>query len=165
MNIIQANTPYEIDAIRKLFREYETYLDIDLCFQDFESELASLPGKYAPPSGTLLLAMDGRKAVGCGALRRISSLENNACEMKRLYVRPAARSLGLGKRIAERLIQEAVRLGYAAMVLDTLDRLEAAIELYRSLGFVCVEPYYDNPLSGVIYMKLNLQDPAGRWGS
>ena len=164
MNIIQAKTPYEIDAIRKLFREYETYLDIDLCFQDFESELASLPGKYAPPSGMLLLALDGRKAIGCGALRRIASLESSTCEMKRLYVRPEARGLGLGKRIAERLIQEAIRLGYAAMVLDTLDRLEPAIQLYQTLGFVGVEPYYDNPLSGIIYMKLNLGDPAGGWG-
>ena len=164
MDIIQAKAPHEIDEIRRLFREYETYLDIDLCFQDFESELASLPGKYAPPSGTLLLATDGRKAIGCGALRRIASLESSTCEMKRLYVRPEARGLGLGKRIAERLIQEAVRLGYAAMVLDTLDRLEAAIKLYQALGFECMEPYYDNPLSGVIYMKLNLGDPAGGWG-
>ena len=159
MGIIQAKTSHDIDEIRRLFREYETYLDIDLCFQDFESELANLPGKYAPPSGTLLLAMDGEKAMGCGALRRIGPIVDSTCEMKRLYVRPEARGLDLGKRIAKQLIQEAVRLGYAAMVLDTLDRLEAAIQLYRSLGFVSAEPYYDNPLSGVVYMKLSLRNP------
>lgn len=139
-----------------LFREYETHLNVDLCFQQFEAELANLPGKYAPPSGTLLLATDGLRAVGCGALRRIASQTGNACEMKRLYVRHEARGLGIGKRIAKRLIQEAAGLGYTTMVLDTLDRLEAAIHLYESLGFVPTKPYYDNPLPGVVYLKLSL---------
>jgi putative acetyltransferase len=157
MNIIRANTPKEIEAVRRLFREYEAYLDVDLCFQQFESELKNLPGEYAPPSGTLLLAMDGRQPVGCGALRRIGSIQESICEMKRLYVNPEARGLGGGKQIARRLIQEGVRLGYSTMVLDTLDRLKVALHLYESLGFVRTDPYYDNPLSGVVYWKLDLK--------
>ena len=158
MDIIHATSHQEIDKVRKLFREYETHLNVDLCFQQFEAELANLPGKYAPPSGTLLLATDGQRAVGCGALRKIASLTSSTCEMKRLYVRPEARGLGLGKRIANRLIQEAIGLGYTAMVLDTLDWLKSAIHLYESLGFVSMEPYYDNPLPGVVYLKLSLTD-------
>jgi len=156
MDIIHATSRQEIDKVRKLFREYETHLNVDLCFQQFEAELANLPGKYAPPSGTLLLATDGQRAVGCGALRKIGSLTDRTCEMKRLYVRPEARGLEIGKRIARRLIQEAIGRGYTAMVLDTLDRLKVAIHLYESLGFVPMEPYYDNPLPGVVYLKLNL---------
>jgi putative acetyltransferase len=157
MNIINAKSPQEIDDIRRLFREYEAYLNVDLCFQQFETELANLPGRYAPPSGTLLLATDGLKAIGCGALRRLDSIKGLTCEMKRLYVCPEARGLGAGRQIARRLIEEGVRLGYATMVLDTLDRLEAAFHLYESLGFVRTEPYYDNPLPGVVYLKLNLR--------
>jgi GNAT superfamily N-acetyltransferase len=157
MNIIQAKTPREIDEVRKLFREYETYLNIDLCFQQFESELADLPGKYAPPSGTLLLAKERHRAIGCGALRSLSATHDRTCEMKRLYVCPEGRGLGIGKKIAERLIQEGVRLGYSTMVLDTLNRLEAAIQLYESLGFVRTEPYYDNPMPDVVYWKLDLK--------
>jgi ribosomal protein S18 acetylase RimI-like enzyme len=157
MNIIRVKTSHEMDEVRRLFREYEAYLDVDLCFQQFESELATLPGKYASPSGTLLLAMDGQKAVGCGALRSLGSIQDRTCEIKRLYVCPEARGLGVGKQIARRLIQEAVRLGYSTILLDTLDRLEAAIHLYKSLGFVRTEPYYDNPLAGVVYWKLDLR--------
>lgn len=156
MKIVHATSQQEVDAVRRLFREYETYLNVDLCFQQFEAELANLPGKYAPPSGTLLLAMDGQKAVGCGALRNMAPMTDRTCEMKRLYLRPEARGRGIGKRIAHRLIREAVGLGYAAMVLDTLDRLTAAIHIYESLGFVPTEPYTDNPLPGVVYLKLNL---------
>jgi GNAT superfamily N-acetyltransferase len=162
MDIIQAASHQEIDETRRLFQEYETHLNVDLCFQQFEAELADLPGKYAPPSGRLLLATDGQNAVGCGALRKIASLAGRTCEMKRLYVRPEARGLGIGKRIANRLIQEAVGLGYASMVLDTLDRLKAAIQLYESLGFVPTEPYYDNPLPGVVYLRLNLTTQPDR---
>jgi GNAT superfamily N-acetyltransferase len=156
MNIIHVTTPQKIDEIRILFREYEAYLNVDLSFQDFESELANLPGKYAPPFGMLILAMEDQKACGCGALRRFGSIQDRVCEMKRLYVRPEARGLGIGKQIARRLIQEAVRLGYFTMVLDTLNKLKAAINLYESLGFVRTKPYYDNPISGVIYWKLDL---------
>ena len=157
MDIIRATSRKDLNEVRRLFREYETHLNVDLCFQKFESELATLPGKYAAPSGILLLATDGQKAVGCGALRRIKSLPGRTCEMKRLYVCPEARGLGVGKRIARQLIQDAVGLGYTTMVLDTLDRLKAAINLYQSLGFVSTQPYYDNPLSGVVYMKLDLR--------
>lgn len=156
MNIIRVTTPQKIETVRMLFREYEAYLKVDLCFQQFESELATLPGKYAPPWGTLLLAMDGKKACGCGALRRFGAVQDCICEMKRLYVRPEARGLGIGKQIAQRLIQEGLRLGYATMVLDTLDWLNTALHLYESLGFVRTEPYYDNPLPDVVYWKLEL---------
>jgi ribosomal protein S18 acetylase RimI-like enzyme len=158
MKIIHANSPRQIDEIRSLFREYESFLDVDLSFQQFESELESLPGKYAPPSGVLLLGSNGQEALGCGALRRFGPTHEHTCEMKRLYVRPKARGLGLGKKIASQLIQEAVCLGYCSIVLDTLYKLEAAIKLYKSLGFVRTGPYYDNPLSGVIYWKLDLRE-------
>jgi GNAT superfamily N-acetyltransferase len=157
MNIIYARSPKEIQEVRRLFREYEAFLNVDLCFQQFESELANLPGKYAPPSGTLLLAMDGQRTVGCGALRRLGAIQDRTCEMKRLYVCAEARGLGTGGQIARRLIQEGVRLGYSTMLLDTLDRLESAIHLYESLGFVRTKPYYDNPLPGVVYWKLDLR--------
>lgn len=160
MNIIQAKTPHEIDEVRRLFREYEAYLKVDLCFQQFESELANLPGKYAPPSGTLLLAKDKQKAIGCGALRRLGAIQDSTCEMKRLYVCPEGRGLGIGKKVAIRLIQEGVRLGYSTMVLDTLNRLKAAIHLYESLGFVRTGPYYDNPLPDVVYWKLDLKSQS-----
>ena len=161
MNIIRAKTSHEINEVRRLFREYEAYLNVDLCFQQFESELANLPGKYAPPSGTLLLATDGQKAIGCGALRSLGASQERTCEMKRLYVYPEGRGLGIGKQIARRLIQEGLRLGYSSMVLDTLDRLEAAIHLYESLGFVRTGPYYDNPLPDVVYWKLALRGQHG----
>ena len=157
MNILQARTPHEMDEVRRLFREYEVYLNVDLCFQQFEAELANLPGRYAPPSGILLLAKDRQKAVGCGALRRLDTIQDRTCEMKRLYVKPEGRGRGIGKQIARRLIQEGVRLGYSAMLLDTLDRLDGAIHLYESLGFVRTDPYYDNPLPDVVYWKLNLR--------
>jgi ribosomal protein S18 acetylase RimI-like enzyme len=157
MNIIRAKTPYEIAEVQGLFREYETYLNVDLCFQQFESELENLPGEYAPPSGILLLAKDSQKPVGCGALRRLAAKQDHTCEMKRLFVCPKVRCLGIGKQIAIRLIQEGVRLGYSTMVLDTLNRLEAAIHLYESLGFVRSGPYYDNPLPDVVYLKLDLR--------
>ena len=164
MVIINVESPREIDRIRRLFREYEAYLDVDLCFQQFESELAELPGRYAPPSGALLLAADGDEALGCGALRRFGAVEERTCEMKRLYVRPEARMLGVGRKIAGRLIDEGARLGYSTMVLDTLERLEPAIGLYRSLGFRPMEPYYFNPLPDVAYWKLDLRGLSGMQG-
>lgn len=166
--VIHAKTAHDIDEVRRLFREYEAYLNVDLCFQEFESELANLPGKYAPPFGTLLLAMDGRKAIGCGALRSLGAGQERTCEMKRLYVCPEARGQGVGRQIAVRLIQEGIRLGHSSMVLDTLDRLEGAMQLYESLGYVRTGPYYDNPLPGAVYWKLDLRGQngasAGSWG-
>ena len=153
MDIIPAETPEHLDCVRELFGEYERFLGVDLCFQEFEAELASLPGKYAPPAGRLVLAMEGDEAVGCVAIRK---LDDGACEMKRLYVRPEFRSRGLGRRLAEEMISQAARAGYATMRLDTLDRLAEAMSLYESLGFRRTKAYYDNPLDGVVYWILAL---------
>jgi ribosomal protein S18 acetylase RimI-like enzyme len=157
VNIIRVETESEINEARRLFLDYETFLDVDLCFQQFEAELANLPGNYAPPEGALLLALDGRISLGCGALRRLGNIMDLTCEMKRLYVRPENRGAGHGRQLARHLIREAVRLGYATMVLDTLERLAPAMALYESLGFVRTEPYYRNPLPGVVYWKLDIQ--------
>ena len=140
----------DLDTVRALFREYEAMLGEDLCFQGFEQELSGLPGKYAPPSGCLLLASE---ASGCVALRAIDA---GTCEMKRLFVRPAFRGRGLGRQLAARSIEEARAAGYRVMLLDTLDRLTEARALYASLGFQPVAPYYRNPLPGVVYLKLEL---------
>ncbi len=153
MRIIRAETTGDMVKIRDLFREYEKFLDVDLCFQSFEQELAGLPGKYAPPEGALLLALDRQQAAGCVALRKI---QDGVCEMKRLYVRKPYRGRGLGRILAARIIAEASHLGYGLMRLDTLDSLVAAIGLYKSLGFQATAPYYDNPLEGVTYLELKL---------
>lgn len=159
MRIKHAQTPSEIAAVRRLFREYEAFLDVDLCFQGFEEELAGLPGKYAAPSGGLLIALDGENAVGCVAVRR---LEGGVCEMKRLFVRPEVRGKGLGRQLAQDIIAVAHDLGYTRMRLDTLDRLTEAMHLYESLGFRRTAPYYENPLPGVAYWELALtQEKAG----
>lgn len=162
MEIIRAHTAQEIDEIRVLFREYEAWLGVDLGFQEIEEELATLPGKYAAPDGVLLLARKGRAAVGCAALRRFGSVEEKRCEMKRLYVRPEARGMGVGRALAEHLIAEACRLDYGTMLLDTLDRLRAAMGLYESLGFEQTSPYYENPLAGVVYWRLDLKSRQAR---
>lgn len=159
MNIIRAHTRKHVDEIRTLFREYEAFLGENLCFQGFEEELAGLPGKYAPPQGVLLLAMTEDRAAGCGALRK---LEEGVCEMKRLFVRPEFRDLGLGRTLAQHLVDEAIRLGYSTMLLDTLDRLKRAMAIYASMGFLPTEPYYQNPLKGVVYWKLDLEQPKDR---
>jgi GNAT superfamily N-acetyltransferase len=153
MKIYPAHIPNHIDQVRALFREYEAFLHVDLCFQSFEQELACLPGKYAPPEGALFLALEDEIPAGCVALRKFK--EGNG-EMKRLFVRPAFRGRGLGRILAERIIAEAVQLGYGCILLDTLDRLKAAMRLYESLGFVKTEPYYPNPLPDVVYWKLDL---------
>jgi ribosomal protein S18 acetylase RimI-like enzyme len=150
MPIIQAQTAAELDAARELFRDYQQFLAVDLCFQGFEEELAALPGRYAPPAGRLLLALEGEYAVGCVALR---ALDDGACEMKRLFVRPDYRGQGLGWLLAMHVIHEATALGYAVMRLDTLDTLDSAMRMYAAMGFERRMPYYANPLPGVVYWE------------
>ena len=161
MKITQAQTPSEIEQVHQLFREYESFLDVDLCFQSFEEELADLPGAYASPSGALLIGQIGDNTVGCVAVRYLS---DGVCEMKRLFVKPEARGTGLGRQLAQEIIQVARTLGYALMRLDTLNRLADAMRLYESLGFRRTDPYYENPLSGVVFweLKLNEDEPANQ---
>jgi GNAT superfamily N-acetyltransferase len=156
IRIVRAQTLGQIDAVRLLFREYERFLRVNLCFQNFEAELAGLPGNYAPPWGALLLAMDGKRAAGCAALRKFG---DGIGEMKRLFVRPEYRGQGLGRALAMRILQEAIAAGYALMRLDTLARLKAAMRLYQSLGFKRTTPYCSNPLKDVVYWELALNRP------
>ena len=141
----------DLDAVRELFREYETSLPFDLSFQNFEQELAGLPGRYAPPSGRLLLARSGGAFIGVVALRQIGE---GLCEMKRLFVRPAFRGKGIGRALARAIIEEGRRIGYKRMRLDTV--LEPAKSLYRSLGFREIPPYQHVPVEGVVFMELEL---------
>ena len=139
----------------KLFEAYAVSLGIDLTFQDFASEMAEMPGKYAPPTGTLLLARNAdSEAIGCVGLRQ---LQGDICEMKRLYIDPQGRGTGLGKALAQEVVKEAKRLGYAAMRLDTLPSMSSARGLYKSLGFVEIKPYYKTPIEGTIFLELELQ--------
>lgn len=154
MKIKQVQTEREIKEVRHLFRQYEQFLNIDLGFQEFENELADLPGRYAPPEGALLIAVSGHSVLGCVALRPLSK---GVCEMKRLYVRPEYRGTGLGRRLALAIIEKAGELGYSFMRLDTLDRLAAAMHIYETLGFQKIEAYYDNPIPGVVYWELDLR--------
>jgi putative acetyltransferase len=153
MKICQAITPQQMSHARTLFEEYAAWLGIDLSFQGFGAELAGLPGLYAPPRGRLLLALAGSKAAGCVALR---PLEDTFCEMKRLFVRPAFRGQGLGKLLAERIVEEARSIGYAMMKLDTLPSMQEAIWLYQAFGFVPCAPYYGTPLRDTVFMELPL---------
>ena len=153
MMIVEANSIDHFEIARYLFREYEKELNVDLCFQGFAEELKDLPGKYGPPDGALLLAMEDQQALGCVALRRFSSTD---AEMKRLYVQPLHRHLGLGRVLAQRIVERARELGYRRMVLDTLDTMHGAQALYRSLGFVDIDAYYDNPLPGALYFAKDL---------
>lgn len=142
---------------RDIIREYACGLQLDLSFQNLEAELAGLPGEYTPPFGQLMLAFLGDAVIGCGALRALPECDYpNACEMKRLYVRPAFRRFGVGRRLAEALLEEAQRCGYTSVLLDTLDDMEAARGLYASLGFEEIPPYYYNPVAGAHYLKADL---------
>lgn len=152
-----ARFPDDLRTVRALLREYETELGVDLCFQGFEEELASLPGDYAPPRGALLLAEVDGAVAGCVALR---ALDAEACEMKRLYARPAFRGRGVGRTLAEAIIAEAGRVGYAHMRLDTLPVMTEAQALYGRLGFHDIPPYRENPVPGVRYMELSLAGAA-----
>lgn len=155
MHIYQANSDEDIQRARGLFEEYATGIGISLCFQNFDKELKNLPGDYAPPDGRLLLATDdAQQLAGCIALRK---LEPGVCEMKRLFLRPAYRGQGLGKLLVESIIDEARKLGYTRMRLDTLPgRMDKAIALYESIGFVEIGPYCENPVEGAKFMELNL---------
>ena len=150
IEIRPARIPDDVSAVRDLFREYAAGLGIDLCFQRFEEELASLPGAYALPGGRLLVADAATELAGCVACRPHSP---GVCEMKRLYLRPAFRGLGLGRQLIDQLAVEAVAAGYREMVLDTLPVMAAAIGLYRSAGFVETEPYSYNPVPGAMYFR------------
>jgi GNAT superfamily N-acetyltransferase len=154
VKIIQAQSPEDIGRARELFEEYAAWLEINLCFQNFDKELAGLPGDYAPPSGRLLLAFVDDQMSGCVALRDIGK---GTCEMKRLYLRPKFRGKGLGRELAEAIISEARQIGYRRMCLDTLPgKMDQAIAMYGSLGFKEIEPYYDNPVQGAKFMELSL---------
>lgn len=148
----------QFDDTRAIFREYATQLGVDLCFQGFEEELARLPGEYAQPDGALLLAFVDGALAGCGAFRSLQDVDYaNACEMKRLYVRPAYRRFGLGRLLARQLMDRAIEAGYSTMLLDTLDDMEAARNLYETLGFEEIPPYYFNPIPGAHYLKVDLR--------
>lgn len=155
IKIFQAETDEQINEARKLFREYENWLAVDLCFQSFEEELANLPGKYAKPKGRLLLlAASENETAGCVAFRAI---DDEICEMKRLFVRKNFRGSGLGKKLIEELIADARNEGYKRMRLDTLsDKMPQAIRLYRAFGFREIAPYYETPLAETIFMESEL---------
>lgn len=151
--ISPARIPGDLETVRSLFREYAAGLGVDIAYQGFEQELATLPGKYQPPAGRLLIASNDGGALGCVALR---PLTNRDCEMKRLYVRPAARGSALGRALAQRVCDEARAAGYARICLDTISTMVAAVRLYQSLGFRDIEPYVFNPYPGACFMALDL---------
>jgi ribosomal protein S18 acetylase RimI-like enzyme len=154
VRLTRAETEGQVEEARALFEEYESSTGVDLCFQNFGQELASLPGDYAPPAGRLIIAYEGEEAAGCVALRKV---DDGVCEMKRLYVRPAFRGTRLGRTLAEHIIGEARAIGYARMRLDTLPSMRSAIGLYRSLGFQEIGAYRFNPVEGTLYMELELR--------
>jgi putative acetyltransferase len=159
-SIERATTSDDILAITKLFKDYTAWLDLDLTFQDYATELALLPGKYGPPAGALFLSRskDG-VPLGCVALRPMEL--RGTCEMKRLYISPEARGMGLGKRLVLEVLTEGKRLGYQRMRLDTLPKMQSAISLYEKQGFVKIEPYYETPLEGTLFLEIDLT----RWNS
>jgi ribosomal protein S18 acetylase RimI-like enzyme len=154
IEITQAARRKHLEQVRGLFLEYAQSLCFSLCFQSFDKELAELPGIYAPPDGRLLLATINGQPAGCAALHK---LDGDICEMKRLYVRPQFRGLGLGRQLTEQIIADARNIGYKKMRLDTIaGRMDHAIGLYRQLGFKEIDPYRPNPISGALYMEFEL---------
>jgi len=157
ISLITPASPEEVEAVRVIFQEYADSLNVDLCFQDFEQELTSLPGDYQAPRGALLLVWVDDDVAGCCALRPIDNVDYvNAAEMKRLYVRKAFRRFGLGRMLAEAILDAARMGGYSTVLLDTLDDMEAARTLYEDLGFEEIPPYYHNPHAGAHYLKVDL---------
>ena len=157
IRFVTPNTPGALDTLRGIFREYARSLQIDLCFQDFEAELAQLPGEYAPPRGALLMALAHEKLAGCCALRALDAVDYpNACEMKRLYVRPGFRRTGVGRQLVETILDCARMANYDCVLLDTLDEMERARALYQDLGFEEIPPYYHNPIEGAHYLLVKL---------
>jgi GNAT superfamily N-acetyltransferase len=154
VQIVDGHVAERVRVVRDLFDEYAGSLGVDLGFQDFDRELAELPGEYSPPAGRLLLALDGDESAGCVGLR---PFEPGVCEMKRLYVRPSYRGTGLGRRLAEAIIEAGRAAGYGRMRLDTLPTMAAARALYRTLGFVEIEAYRPNPVHGTTYFELALR--------
>ncbi len=155
MNVVHADTPERINLARELFLEYADWLAIDLCFQGFDKELATLPGDYAPPSGRLLLALADDGPAGCMALWPLAA---DTAELKRLYVREDWRGRGIGRRLVERLLDEARHIGYARVRLDSLPTMTSTTALYRSVGFVPCKRYYDSPLAETVFMELVVSD-------
>lgn len=154
LQILQVETGKNLKLVKTIFREYAASLDFDLDFQDFKEELDTLPGQYASPNGRLLIAMYRDKSAGCIALRK---LKHGVCEMKRLYVKPQLRGLGIGRALTEYIIDEAKRIRYSRMRLDTVPSMEEARALYVSLGFKEIKPYRYNPIEGTRFMELSLQ--------
>jgi putative acetyltransferase len=164
ITVVDGSHAAHVQAAQALFRDYAQALGVDLCFQNFEAELAALPGEYADPAGVLLVAWADGQPAGCGALRALPGVDYaNACEMKRLFVRPAFRRLGLGRLLAVQLLNHAAQAGYTSLLLDTLDDMEAAREMYASLGFEEIPPYYFNPIPGAHYLKVDLEAASTRW--
>jgi putative acetyltransferase len=155
----RADLAEDLAVVRELFEEYGRTLGVDLSFQGFDDELATLPGKYTPPRGTVIIARTDGKPCGCVALRRI---DERTCEMKRLYVRPESRGLRVGGELVRRIIEAAEVRGYETMRLDTLPSMKSAILLYRSFGFQEIEPYIYNPIPGALFMEKRLQSQSTR---
>ena len=153
VRLIEPTSASHIEAVRELWKEYWDWLDFEPCFQDFDREVMNLPGEYGSPDGCMVLAMVDSEVAGCVALRR---LENNRCEMKRLYVRPTFRGHKVGFSLAAKIVDEGRKRGYTAMRLDTLPRMEKAIAIYEALGFREVEPYTEEPIDGAKYLELSL---------
>lgn len=154
VTLVEANSPEMVCASRQLFQEYAAGIGVDLCFQNFDEELAGLPGKYAPPEGRLILATSESGYLGCVALRKLAE---GICEMKRLYVRPSFRGQGIGRALAMEVIAQGRKIGYGAMRLDTLASMKDAIALYESLGFRQIGPYCRNPERDAVFMELDLK--------
>lgn len=154
VKIVHGESAQDLKRIRVLFKEYADSLGFDLDFQDFQEELAELPGDYALPDGCLLMAQESSQIIGCVALRKIDSI---TCEMKRLYVRPDFRGKGIGRALSQKVIDEARRIGYKKMRLDTIPTMERANVLYKSFGFKKIKPYRYNPIEGALFMELDLK--------